>query len=73
MIDSFTEVKVGPKAATVSEPTLEESWQELGLKSTRGQGVNFVRELKILWQDKILRDHFIYHSELGTLPSLLNL
>lgn len=32
--DRFTEVKVGPKVATVSEPTLEESWQELGLKST---------------------------------------
>lgn len=71
--DSFTEVKVGPNAAAVSEPTLEESWQQLGLKSTRGRGVNFLRELKILWQDRILRDRCIYYSEIGTLSSWLNL
>lgn len=71
--DGFTEVKVGPKVATVSESTLEPSWQEFRLKSAQGQGVNFLRELKILWQDKTLRDHCIYYSEIGTLSSLLNL
>lgn len=44
--DGFTEVKVGPKVATVSEFTLEPSWQEFGLKSAQGQGVNFFKRVE---------------------------